>query len=261
MRRLPRPRGSTVPRSQRSRSPRAAAAASRATAARRPPTHRRRPPTAERRPPRRRPRQGARSRPRQNAKRRQEDPRRQQRHDAVRLGQRQDGRASPSCTGACATAWPPLYATGTPTYGTGLTGIDVLDGHGAERQKQLAVNGKPLYLWTDDKKAGRRDRPGRERLLRRRRRRQEGRQRLTNRAASGESLPRLDPLSGSTRQPSGKKSDTMRSSTTGAPSRSVQRVWKYVTSIGPRRASRAIGCDVRSRPSSTSPTRDRRGDT
>ena len=34
----------------------------------------------------------------------------------------------------------------------------------------------------------------------------------------------------------GKKSDTMRSSTTGLPSTSVQLVWKYVTSIGPRRA-------------------------
>ena len=38
------------------------------------------------------------------------------------------------------------------------------------------------------------------------------------------------------RQTFGKKSDTMRSSTTGRPSRSVHVVWKYVTSIGPRRA-------------------------
>src|SRR5512140_570960 len=26
-----------------------------------------------------------------------------------------------ACAGACATAWPPLLATGTPTAGTGLT--------------------------------------------------------------------------------------------------------------------------------------------
>jgi predicted lipoprotein with Yx(FWY)xxD motif len=31
-----------------------------------------------------------------------------------------DTPATSRCTGACALAWPPLHATGTPTAGTGL---------------------------------------------------------------------------------------------------------------------------------------------
>ena len=59
-----------------------------------------------------------------------------------------------SCTGVCATAWPPLYATGTPTYGTGLSAAMFSTVTGPNGGKQLAVNGKPLYLWSADKKAG-----------------------------------------------------------------------------------------------------------
>jgi predicted lipoprotein with Yx(FWY)xxD motif len=55
-----------------------------------------------------------------------------------------------SCTGQCAAAWPPLKTTGTPTYGAGLTAsmFSTIAGD------QLTVNGKPLYLWVNDKKAG-----------------------------------------------------------------------------------------------------------
>ncbi len=59
-----------------------------------------------------------------------------------------------SCTGACAQAWPPLYVTGTPNYGAGLTAAMFSTVTGPNGQKQLAVNGKPLYLWVSDKKAG-----------------------------------------------------------------------------------------------------------
>jgi|tagenome__1003787_1003787.scaffolds.fasta_scaffold20770749_3 predicted lipoprotein with Yx(FWY)xxD motif len=54
------------------------------------------------------------------------------------------------CTGQCAAAWPPLKATGTPTYGAGLTAsmFSTIAGD------QLAVNGKPLYRWVNDKKVG-----------------------------------------------------------------------------------------------------------
>ncbi len=55
-----------------------------------------------------------------------------------------------SCTGQCAAAWPPLKVTGTPTYGTGLTGSMFSTIAGG----QLAVNGKPLYRWINDKAAG-----------------------------------------------------------------------------------------------------------
>jgi predicted lipoprotein with Yx(FWY)xxD motif len=59
-----------------------------------------------------------------------------------------------TCTGGCATAWPPLYVTGTPTYGTGLTAGMFSTVTGPNGQKQLAVNGKPLYRWASDTKAG-----------------------------------------------------------------------------------------------------------
>jgi predicted lipoprotein with Yx(FWY)xxD motif len=58
------------------------------------------------------------------------------------------------CTGACAQAWPPLYVTGTPTYGSGLNMAMFSEVTGPNGSKQLAVNGKPLYRWAGDKKAG-----------------------------------------------------------------------------------------------------------
>lgn len=59
-----------------------------------------------------------------------------------------------SCVGACAKAWPPLVVTGTPTYGTGVDTALFSTVKGPNGEKQLAVNGKPLYLWAADKKAG-----------------------------------------------------------------------------------------------------------
>jgi predicted lipoprotein with Yx(FWY)xxD motif len=59
-----------------------------------------------------------------------------------------------SCTGVCAQAWPAVYVTGTPTYGTGLSAAMFSTVTGPNGQKQLAVNGKPLYTWAADKKAG-----------------------------------------------------------------------------------------------------------
>lgn len=59
-----------------------------------------------------------------------------------------------SCTGPCAQAWPPLYVTGTPTYAAGLDASLFSTVTGPNGQKQLAVNGKPLYRWAADTKAG-----------------------------------------------------------------------------------------------------------
>jgi predicted lipoprotein with Yx(FWY)xxD motif len=58
------------------------------------------------------------------------------------------------CTGACASAWPADYVTGTPTYGSGLSAAMFSEVTGPNGSKQLAVNGKPLYLWVSDKSAG-----------------------------------------------------------------------------------------------------------
>jgi predicted lipoprotein with Yx(FWY)xxD motif len=59
-----------------------------------------------------------------------------------------------NCLGACADAWPPLMASGTPTYGTGLTASMFTTVTRDDGSMQLAVNGKPLYHWAADTKAG-----------------------------------------------------------------------------------------------------------
>jgi predicted lipoprotein with Yx(FWY)xxD motif len=65
-----------------------------------------------------------------------------------------DSGTSSACTGACATAWPPLLAKGTPTVGTGLTAskLETITRPGGTRQ--VTYNGHPLYLFIKDKKPG-----------------------------------------------------------------------------------------------------------
>src|SRR5947209_5408708 len=62
--------------------------------------------------------------------------------------------AKSACTGACATAWPPLLAKDTPTAGTGLTAskLGTITRSGGSRQ--VTYNGHPVYLFINDKKAG-----------------------------------------------------------------------------------------------------------
>ena len=59
-----------------------------------------------------------------------------------------------SCSGSCATIWPPLAATGTPTYGAGLTASKFTVITRSDGSKQIAYNGKPLYTFTSDTAAG-----------------------------------------------------------------------------------------------------------
>ena len=115
----------------------------------------------------------------------------------------------------------------------GVTATKFGDRHRSDGTKQLTVNGSPLYTWMGDKKAGDVDRPGRQRLLRRAGERREvrpGRRAAPERSpSSSRSGPSRSPgrtrpagcLSGQT---FGKKSDTMRSSTTGP-----------AVEVGPRR--------------------------
>ncbi len=66
-----------------------------------------------------------------------------------------DSATASTCTGACATAWPPLAVpTGSnATGGTGVTGAFATltrdDG-----TLQVTYNGLPLYGWKNDAKAG-----------------------------------------------------------------------------------------------------------
>jgi predicted lipoprotein with Yx(FWY)xxD motif len=59
-----------------------------------------------------------------------------------------------SCTGGCATIWPPLAVTGTATYGTGLSASSFTTITRSDGSKQLAYKGKPLYTFASDSAAG-----------------------------------------------------------------------------------------------------------
>jgi predicted lipoprotein with Yx(FWY)xxD motif len=59
-----------------------------------------------------------------------------------------------SCTGGCATIWPPLAVTGTPTYAAGLTASKFTTITRSDGTKQLAYNGKPLYTFASDSAPG-----------------------------------------------------------------------------------------------------------
>jgi predicted lipoprotein with Yx(FWY)xxD motif len=54
-----------------------------------------------------------------------------------------------ACNGACAANWPPLMAAASDKPGDGYTIIKRADG-----ALQWAYDGKPLYTWKGDKKAG-----------------------------------------------------------------------------------------------------------
>jgi predicted lipoprotein with Yx(FWY)xxD motif len=58
-----------------------------------------------------------------------------------------------TCTGSCAAAWPPLAATGQLMAGAGVTGrlgtLTRPDG-----TTQVTYDGRPLYYWEGDTKAG-----------------------------------------------------------------------------------------------------------
>ena len=63
-----------------------------------------------------------------------------------------DTATTSACTGGCATAWPPLVASGKPT-GDGVTGaLTVIDrGDGTT---QVVLAGHPLYTFAGDKAPG-----------------------------------------------------------------------------------------------------------
>lgn len=64
-----------------------------------------------------------------------------------------DTATASTCTGGCATAWPPLAATGQPTAGAGVTG-QLATLTRADGTTQVTYRGKPLYYWQGDAKPG-----------------------------------------------------------------------------------------------------------
>jgi predicted lipoprotein with Yx(FWY)xxD motif len=65
-----------------------------------------------------------------------------------------DSGTTSACSGACATAWPPLLATVNPTAGKGLTASKLGTITRSNGTRQVTYNGHPLYTFVKDKKPG-----------------------------------------------------------------------------------------------------------
>jgi predicted lipoprotein with Yx(FWY)xxD motif len=59
-----------------------------------------------------------------------------------------------ACAGACASAWPPLLATGKPTAGTGATASKLGTITRSDGKRQVTYNSHPLYTFIKDTKPG-----------------------------------------------------------------------------------------------------------
>jgi predicted lipoprotein with Yx(FWY)xxD motif len=69
------------------------------------------------------------------------------------LFQKDSGTTS-ACSGACAVNWPPLRASGKPTFGSGVNSSLVATTTRTDGKPQVTYNGHPLYLYSGDAKAG-----------------------------------------------------------------------------------------------------------
>jgi predicted lipoprotein with Yx(FWY)xxD motif len=69
------------------------------------------------------------------------------------LFQKDTGTTS-TCTGACATAWPPLRATGQPAVGSGANAALLGTTPRSDGGPQITYNGHPVYLFIKDQKPG-----------------------------------------------------------------------------------------------------------
>jgi predicted lipoprotein with Yx(FWY)xxD motif len=65
-----------------------------------------------------------------------------------------DSGTKSACTGSCATAWPPLTATGAPTVGSGADASLLATAMRSDGTTQVVYNGHPVYRFSGDQKAG-----------------------------------------------------------------------------------------------------------
>jgi predicted lipoprotein with Yx(FWY)xxD motif len=65
-----------------------------------------------------------------------------------------DSRNKSACSGACATAWPPLRASGKPTVGGGAKASLIGTIRRSDGKPQVTYDGHPLYTFVKDTKAG-----------------------------------------------------------------------------------------------------------
>jgi len=64
-----------------------------------------------------------------------------------------DANGTSNCADACAKAWPPATATGTPTAASGITGA-LSTIKRADGTTQVAIAGQPLYTYAGDAAPG-----------------------------------------------------------------------------------------------------------
>ncbi len=65
-----------------------------------------------------------------------------------------DSSGKSACSGACANAWPPFTATGTPQAGGGIDQAKLGTIHRSDGTTQVVYGGHPLYYYTGDAAAG-----------------------------------------------------------------------------------------------------------
>jgi predicted lipoprotein with Yx(FWY)xxD motif len=69
------------------------------------------------------------------------------------LFSKDSGRMS-SCSGACATNWPPFLATKKPSAGNGISAGSLTLVKRADGKTQVALSGHPLYFFAGDQAPG-----------------------------------------------------------------------------------------------------------
>ena len=67
---------------------------------------------------------------------------------------KKDSGKKSACSGACATFWPPLRASGKPTAGHGISASKLGTIKRSDGKPQVTYNGHPLYTFQQDTKAG-----------------------------------------------------------------------------------------------------------
>jgi len=67
---------------------------------------------------------------------------------------KKDTSSMSTCSGACATQWPPVISKGKPSAGTGVTASMLSTTTRSDGSKQVTYNGHPLYTYIGDQSAG-----------------------------------------------------------------------------------------------------------
>jgi predicted lipoprotein with Yx(FWY)xxD motif len=65
-----------------------------------------------------------------------------------------DKNASSTCSGPCASAWPPLTTTGKPVAGAGVSAAKLGTTKRADGSTEVTYNGHPLYTYAGDSNPG-----------------------------------------------------------------------------------------------------------